>query len=534
VVRILAEAELMHPHLSSLERLVTAAHLSSAVDASATELGVPWTSALDLVAMVAFGNAASCCGSVMWNRAGARIPATFAVRLALEHAEDESARTAWTSAVEMVCSWASRHARKRKPPLSTDAASALVRDIVSCASTRLLCIDTSAGRQGISLAKPSDWLSGEDGLLYSSDVAQQVALQCGYVATKHREREVTTFKMRTTDGEWCAPREPAFLASLCVSPATFSMQSRAPAARLTSRVRARRDEEDGDGFLCETYLRGAIGTLVYYANACSFAKSLLSQKGKKEREMRAQLGPIQRVASEAELMPLWPILQSLCAADAGERHGRHDGRPQLSMVVIVALHVCLVSVREVRGSTRCKQLAKATRRSLKAMAAQLERARHTDPRATGDNFGDAHLWYACGWMKMTNLNLSSSAVTGASAAQQAQADRLRDHALLCTPWVAGQTLLVATLGIGIGIGSIYFNAMRQASLVLRLHHGFQRAGLLDSLVRRCFTPRPLCFTPCPFCRLPHQPRPIMMSPLSAGCVGAADVGAAFGDARYPT
>ena len=59
----------------------------------------------------------------------------------------------------------------------------------------------------MTLAQPSDWLSGEDGLLYSSNAAQVEAVQAGYVTRGNRTKEIETFKMACTDGEWHVPRE---------------------------------------------------------------------------------------------------------------------------------------------------------------------------------------------------------------------------------------------------------------------------------------------------------------------------------------
>ena len=128
--------------------------------------------------------------------------------------------------------------------------------------------------------------------------------------------------------------------------------------------------------------------MIHCANAKSFDQVLRNDRDMRKR--RQQIDPSRRLVSEPELMPLWPILQSLCVKDR-----RAD--PQLLMRAVVALHVCLISVREVRGGGRCKQLAAATRRALRALAAQVERARQSHPGATiDDKCGDSDLWYAAG------------------------------------------------------------------------------------------------------------------------------------------
>lgn len=150
VTSVISEAELMHPHLASLERLIAAAHLSGAVDSTAAALGVPWKAALELCAMVAFGDAAGCKGCTMRNRMGGRLPAIFAVRLYLEDPEDEAARDAWKSAVEMVCAWA--RVTKLSPPMTKSRAIATIRTIINCASARFLCVDLAEPQQVAPLA----------------------------------------------------------------------------------------------------------------------------------------------------------------------------------------------------------------------------------------------------------------------------------------------------------------------------------------------------------------------------------------------
>lgn len=254
-----------------------------------------------------------------------------------------------------------------------------------------------------------------------------------------------------------------------------------PVVRFFPRVR--RDEEDQESAaLCDSYLKSAVKALIFYANTCSTALALsrLGKELREARDMRKEIPQIQKLVCEAELMPLWRLLQSVGTEDARTRR-------RLSMAVVVALHACLISVREVQGSKRCKQVASATRRTLKTMEAQLKRANQADVRrASASSYGDAYVWYACAWLQLTNLNHSASPIdhaTGVASETAAKAKRVRDHALLCTPWVAGQTLLVATLGIGIGMGSVYVDTLKQASLVLRLHRGLRRASILGDEVR---------------------------------------------------
>ena len=155
--RISSQLEAEFPALSSLERIVTATHLSEAVSRTQELLQSDYATALDVVALVAFGDAEKCTGTVLYHNDTASgippVPATHALRLKLEGGSQGEATRAL--AAKMIT---------HRSGTSTSNAEAILEDVCQASMSNVMRLDASG-----QLNSPNDMLAGHSGLLHTSE-----------------------------------------------------------------------------------------------------------------------------------------------------------------------------------------------------------------------------------------------------------------------------------------------------------------------------------------------------------------------------
>ena len=217
-------------------------------------------------------------------------------------------------------------------------------------------------------------------------------------------------------------------------------------------------EEERNPAMCTNDLTDYLGSVL--PALFSFADGEMAQKGGGNVKM-----PVLKMSV---LMPLWNILE--VAMD----------KQSATMPLTIALQAMLLSVVRVNGGGGCMRVQKTTRAAFTTAFQQIDREYHafTEAGKTGDtnseiNRGNmAMLW---SFVQFTNTRHTSTPFS-----QMADlSSRQRDMALLQNPWVAGQQLLVLSLGVGIGCGSAVVDSLGQTSFALHLQNALRVAGAVQ-------------------------------------------------------
>ena len=195
----------------------------------------------------------------------------------------------------------------------------------------------------------------------------------------------------------------------------------------------------------------------------------------------SRLGPNQQIELPDlhldECMPLWPLLRAQIA--------RTRDRELLPVGLVVALHAALLSVVAVNGDERCAEVGATLKVGVAELRADTRDAQRA-LAAVDDKYGtlvtqNAKLgdwWLEQVWDRASTWDPTGGRSLSLAPGIVAQ----RDNALVLNPWVAGQQLLTATLGVGIGVGLTVVDAVGQARLVLHVYNALRRAGQVDALV----------------------------------------------------
>jgi hypothetical protein len=185
------------------------------------------------------------------------------------------------------------------------------------------------------------------------------------------------------------------------------------------------------------------------------------------------------------LMPLWPMLQKAMDAE------------RISTAVAVAIHTFALSMVRVNGQRRCKRIQigfKALlQKSLQHVQAAAPLFCAAAPHLTmpiraeyGGGVCIQQLSILQTWLDMT-LNRAKDAPPGSSNRRlvpeemRRAAARQRDQTLTLNPWIAGQQMPVATLGVHMTILLPMADCLGQTRLVLHLYNALQRAGVMEPL-----------------------------------------------------
>jgi hypothetical protein len=189
------------------------------------------------------------------------------------------------------------------------------------------------------------------------------------------------------------------------------------------------------------------------------------------------------------LMPLWPMLQKAMNAE------------RISTAVAVAIHTFALSMVRVNGQRRCKRiqigfkalLQKSLQRVQAAAPLYCAAAPHLMIPVGEPGGGCIPALSICQhWLEMA-INRAkdlppTSSIDGGVGEKKRLAEemkrvaaRQRDQALTLNPWIAGQQMLVATLGVHMGFLLPMADCLGQTRLVLHLYNALQRVGAIEIL-----------------------------------------------------
>lgn len=199
------------------------------------------------------------------------------------------------------------------------------------------------------------------------------------------------------------------------------------------------------------YLGGVLPALLSFADG-----EMLSMSGGKATFPELKM---------KELMPLWSILEGAMDKKAA------------TLSLTIALQAVLLSVVRVNGDGRCMGVQRTTRAAFTKAFEQIDRDYHafTETAKTGDTNSDINRNNLA--MMWSYLEFSNRRHTSTPFSQlEAFSVRQRDQSLLQNPWVAGQQLLVLSVGVGIGCGSTILDSLGQTSFALHLQNALRVAG----------------------------------------------------------
>lgn len=166
-----------------------------------------------------------------------------------------------------------------------------------------------------------------------------------------------------------------------------------------------------------------------------------------------------------ELMPLWHMLEEAMDKKAA------------TLPMTIALQAMLLSLVRVNGRGRCEHVQMTIRDAFRKAKQQMDRdlAMFTGNAAKGcpnseiNKNNIAMIW---SYVDFTNRRHTLCPHSQTSPLS----DRQRDQTLLQNPWVAGQQLLVLSLGVGVGCGSAILDSLGQTSFVLHLQNALRVSG----------------------------------------------------------
>jgi len=174
------------------------------------------------------------------------------------------------------------------------------------------------------------------------------------------------------------------------------------------------------------------------------------------------------------LMPLWHILENAMDQQAA------------TVPLTIAIQALLLSVVRVNGNGRCRRVQTTTRTAFTNARKQIERDLAVYTAAAERGCSNSHknkqnLEMLSSWVDFTERRHSTPPFSSGGREMEAISVRQRDQSLLQNPWVAGQQLLVLSLGVGIGCGSAMLDSHGQASFLLHLQNALQVAGAARSV-----------------------------------------------------
>ena len=173
---------------------------------------------------------------------------------------------------------------------------------------------------------------------------------------------------------------------------------------------------------------------------------------------------------QATLMPLWQVLQTAMDKQAA------------TLPLVIATQALLLSVVRVNGESRCKRLQITVRtafsRALEQLRADLAAfSRGAEMGCPNQQNVKRNIEVLLSWTEFADSRLNKAPWTDQSSPELIPLSaRQRDISLLQNPWVAGQQLLVLSLGAGIGIGSTALDTVCQVSILLHLQNALRVVG----------------------------------------------------------
>ena len=173
---------------------------------------------------------------------------------------------------------------------------------------------------------------------------------------------------------------------------------------------------------------------------------------------------------QATLMPLWQVLQTAMDKQAA------------TLPLVIATQALLLSVVRVNGESRCKRLQITVRtafsRALEQLRADLAAfSRGAEMGCPNQQNVKRNIEVLLSWTEFADSRLNKAPWTDQSSPELIPLSaRQRDISLLQNPWVAGQQLLVLSLGAGIGIGSTALDTVGQVSVLLHLQNALRVVG----------------------------------------------------------
>ena len=419
--RLASAAELHAPLLNSLEHITCVAYMMRTVTWVQNFLGVPLEVALKLVSDIAHGVTGD---TVLPMLGGQRVLHGVQLYAALAAEElrplPQSRRSAAAAQLEKA-----RQQLRSYPQCAEEQVDAVLRRVTDDVIDRLAKRDmTSLVRTDdgdVAFQDPEDFYVGGNGLLLTASFLRVLA-----------SPQVNIVKRPKV---WSAPK-PGFFGPMW--------------------------DEELNPAECTNDLTDYLGSVL--PALLNFADGEMRTKGGKQLVFPALKMQV--------LMPLWQILE--VAMD----------RQAATLPLTIAVQAMLMSVVRTNGGGFCMRVQTKMRSAFTKAREQIDAdlAVFAEAAANGcpnSQINKQNLEMLSSWVDFTERRHTTTpfdrAGMGAISARQ------RDHSLLQNPWVAGQQLLVLSLGVGIGCGSAILDSLGQTSFVLHLHNALRVVGAARSV-----------------------------------------------------
>ena len=414
--RLASETEINHPELSSLERVVTVAHMADAIRWVAGEFVLPFDKALEVVADIAHGDPKN----TKITQTRSTLTGHLKSRRQLHGIALGMAVTATEGTVDGIdvsslanpelLQQARAHMAGQVPNVSQEQIDATITMVGTVVHEKLevdFCQDTPC----------DNFLAGSKGLLHTSAFLRQLSA-------------VGIVRVPTT----LSTPNPGFF-----GPAWNESAEQATSVH--------------DLF---DYMGCAVPAWLFFAHY----------------ELRTGPGKDQQIKIPDlhmdTLMPFWKLLQN--AMD----------RNRVTVALAIAVQAALLSVIRVNGQKRCMRVQVTARagfaKALKNTQAAIELlAGDTSKNTEGAKRNLKHMeWWLNEWNKR-----ATTAPPGSG--DDVRASRQRDQAMLQTPWVVGQQLIVISCGYGLECGVSNLDNIGQLSLTLHLYNAMRAVDIIESL-----------------------------------------------------